>query len=83
MRWPKTIRCEVQGCTRSREVRGMCRLHYSEDYRRWRRECQSNGSFTEASLGVLPEPPRWEFENDDGERELMEKVEREEKGAGI
>jgi len=61
----------------------MCRLHYSEDYRRWRRECQSNGSFTEASLGVLPEPPRWEFENDDGERELMEKVEREEKGAGI
>jgi hypothetical protein len=58
-------------------------MHYSELYRRWRRECSRNGSLTAATLSVLPEPPRWQFENDDGERELMEKVEREEKGAGI
>jgi len=54
----------------------MCRMHYSEHYRRWRRECQSNGSLTTETLSVLPEPPRWEFENEAGENELAARVER-------
>ena len=78
MRWHKTVRCEVLGCNRPREARGMCRMHYSEHYRRWRHECQSNGSLTASTPSVLPEPPHWELENDEGERELMERVERQE-----
>ena len=79
MRWPKPTQCEVVGCNRPREAKGMCRLHYSERYRRRKYECQRNGSVTAATENVLP-LPTWEWLGD--EAELAERVEREEsKGA--
>lgn len=77
-RWPKTVRCEAPGCTRTREVKGLCRMHYSEHYRRWRQECQSNGSLTAATEDVLP-APKWEWPGD--EAELAARVERQEEEA--
>jgi len=76
MRMKKT-RCEIKGCDQDATARGKCSRHYQAFWVRWRRECLKNGSLVETPPGVLPEP-KWEFENEEGERELMERVERQE-----
>ena len=73
----KKRQCEVADCKQDATARGKCSRHYQAYWVRWRRACLKNGSLVETPAGVLPEP-KWEFENEEGERELMEKVEREE-----
>lgn len=64
---------KLPGCNRERECKGLCRAHYQYQQTRKRRERVSDQR--EAPPSVSPQP-RWTFENDEGERELMERVER-------
>jgi hypothetical protein len=61
-------------------------MHYQRFYVAWKRDCIANGSLTENSKPVMPEPPtapKWEYQNPEGEAELMAIQERLDAALGV
>jgi hypothetical protein len=79
MSWKQAKRCEQPGCENKAHGRGLCSMHYQRFYEAWKKDCIANGSLTEDSKPIFPEPPaapKWEYENAAGEAELIAIQER-------
>jgi hypothetical protein len=70
-------KCEQPGCENKAHGRGLCSMHYQRFYEAWKKDCIANGSLTEDSKPIFPEPPAvpgWSWAGD--EQSLIEAQER-------